>query len=82
MLATSNDFIPLKERGVKLRLMTWRAPSSPSVRTECGMLHTLRWHASVHASIPEVPHTVTHVLGVGSCGGEGRDVNGVRRRRR
>ena len=35
--------------------------------TECGMLHTLRWHASVHASVPEEPHTVTHVFGVGSC---------------
>lgn len=31
------------------------------------MLHTLRWHASVHASVPEEPHTVTHVFGVGSC---------------
>lgn len=35
--------------------------------TEWGMLHTLRWHASVHASVPEEPHTVTHVFGVGSC---------------
>ena len=36
------------------------------------MLHTLRWHASVHASMPEEPHTVTHVFGVGSCGEAGR----------
>jgi hypothetical protein len=43
------------------------------------MLHTLRWHASVHASMPEEPHTVTHVFGVGSCvqrRGDGRGSRG------
>ena len=34
--------------------------------TECGVEHTLRWHASVHASMPDEPHTVAHVFGVGS----------------
>ena len=38
--------------------------------TLCVPLHTARWQASVHASTAERPHTVTQVLGVGSCARE------------
>lgn len=43
-----------------------RMQRSFQLGTWCGLTHTVRRHASVHASSTDVPHTVTQVSGVGS----------------
>jgi hypothetical protein len=45
------------------------AHASFQAGTWCGTTHTERWHASAHASRADVPHTVTHVLRIGSLKG-------------